>query len=184
MAGCSASRSRSPWSPAFCSASCRPRAARAARRVVTMAVDLPSIAYPDATRIQAFHTALLERLARIPGVDAVGAVSFRPMGGMGIMVDFQVEGPSPLPHGYSVDKPTVSAGHFNALGIRLLAGRDFTAAVRAGAPGVVVISESVARRVWPGREAVGKRISMSDHPGPKDWLTVIGVVADVVQDAH
>jgi predicted permease len=155
-----------------------------ARRVVTMAVDLPSIAYPDATRIQAFHTALLERLARIPGVGAVGAVSFRPMGGMGIMGDFQVEGPSPLPHGYSVDKPTVSSGYFNALGIRLFGGRDFTAADRAGAPGVVVISESVARRVWPGREAVGKRISMSDHPGPRDWLTVIGVVADVVQDAQ
>ena len=155
-----------------------------ARRVVTMAVDLPSIAYSNATRIQAFHSALLERLARIPGVDAVGAVSYRPMGDMGIMGDFQVEGPSPLPHGYSVDKPTVSPGYFKALGIRVLAGRDFTAADRAGAPGVVVISESVARRVWPGQEAVGKRISMLDRPGPNDWLTVIGVVADVVQDAR
>jgi putative ABC transport system permease protein len=149
-----------------------------------MAVDLPSIAYPDATRIRAFHTALLERLARIPGVDAVGAVSFRPMEGMGIMGDFEVEGPSPLPHGYSVDKPTVSPGYFRALGIRLLAGRDFSAADRAGAPGVVVISESVARRVWPGQEAVGKRIAMWSNPGPNDWLTVIGVVADVVQDAQ
>ena len=155
-----------------------------ARRVVTMAVDLPSIAYPDATRIQAFHTALLEGLARIPEVEAVGAVSYRPMGDMGIMGDFQVEGPSPLPHGYSVGKPTVSPGYFRALGIRLLAGRDFTAADRTGAPGVVVASESVARRVWPGQEAVGKRISMSDRPGPNDWLTVIGVVADVVQDAQ
>src|SRR5436853_567887 len=153
-----------------------------ASRVVTMAVDLPPSAYADATRIRAFHTQLLERLARIPGVDAVGAVSFRPMAGMGIMGNFSVEGPTPLPHGYSVDKPTVSPGYFGPLGIRILAGRDFTPADRGGAPGVVVVSQSVARRLWPGQDAVGKRISMQDDPGPTDWLTVIGVVNDVVQD--
>ncbi len=154
-----------------------------ASRVVTMAVDLPPIAYPDAARIQAFHTALLERLSRMPGASAVGAVSFRPMGDVGIMGDFQVEGPTPLPHGYTVDKPTVSPGYFASLGIRILAGRDFTTADRAGAPGVVVVSETVARRVWPNASAVGRRISMQDHPGPNDWATVIGVVTDVVQDA-
>jgi predicted permease len=155
-----------------------------ASRVVTMAVDLPPIAFPDAARMQAFHTALLERLARIPGARAVGAVSFRPMGDMGIMGDFQAEGPTPLPHGYTVDKTTVSPGYFGALGIRMLAGRDFTVADRAGAPGVVVVSEAVARRIWPNQSAVGKRISMQDHPGPNDWLSVIGVVNDVVQDEH
>jgi predicted permease len=154
-----------------------------AERVMTMAVDLPPIAYPDAARMQAFHSTLLERLSRIPGASAVGAVSFRPMGDMGIMGDFEVEGPTPLPHGYTVDKPTVSPGYFAALGIRLLAGRDFTPADRAGAPGVVVVSESMARRVWPNESAVGRRISIQEHPGPNDWLTVIGVVNDVVQDA-
>jgi predicted permease len=152
-------------------------------RVVTMAVDLPPIAYPDAARVQAFHTALLERLAQIPGAGRVGAVSFRPMGDMGIMGDFWVEGATPLPHGFSVDKPTVSPGYFGALGIRTLAGRDFTPADRAGAPGVVVVSETVARRLWPNESAVGKRISMVEPPGANDWLTVIGVVNDVVQDA-
>jgi predicted permease len=154
-----------------------------AERVMTMAVDLPPIAYPDAARMQAFHSTLLERLSRIPGASAVGAVSFRPMGDMGIMGDFEVEGPTPLPHGYTVDKPTVSPGYFAALGIRLLAGRDFTPADRAGAPGVVVVSESMARRVWPNESAVGRRISIQEHPGPNDWLSVIGVVNDVVQDA-
>jgi predicted permease len=154
-----------------------------ASRVVTMSVDLPPIAYPDAARVQAFHTALLERLARTPGAGKVGAVSFRPMGDVGIMGDFWVEGATPLPHGFSVDKPTVSPGYFAALGIRMLAGRDFTPADRAGAPGVVVVSETVARRLWPNETAVGKRISMVEPPGPNDWLTVIGVVNDVVQDA-
>jgi putative ABC transport system permease protein len=95
-----------------------------------------------------------------------------------------VERPTPLPHGYTVDKPTVSPGYFAALGIRLLAGRDFTPADRAGAPGVVVVSQTVARRLWPNESAVGRRISMEEPPGPNDWLTVIGVVNDVVQDAQ
>lgn len=153
-----------------------------AANVVTMAVDLPFSAYPDSTRVQAFHSRLLDRLAQIPGASSIGAVSFRPMGGMGIMGDFKVEGPTPTPNGYNVDKPTVSPGYFAAMGIRLLKGRDFTAADNAGAPRVVIVSESVARRVWPNEEAVGKRVSMSDKPGPGDWLTVVGVVNDVVQD--
>src|SRR5438132_3293284 len=155
-----------------------------ASRVVTMSVNLPEIAYPDAARLRAFHTALLEQLTRIPGASAVGAVAFRPMSDVGIMGDFVVDGPTPLPHGYTVDKPTVSPGYFAALGIRLLAGRDFTPADRGGAPGVVVVSQTVARRLWPNERAVGKRISMQDQPGPNDWLTVIGVVNDVVQDAQ
>ena len=155
-----------------------------ASRVMTMSVNLPRIAYPDAARIQSFHTAMLERLSRIPGAGAVGSVSFRPMSDVGIMGDFEVEGPTPLPHGYTVDKPTVSPGYFRALGIRILAGRDFTAQDRDGAPGVVVLSETVARRLWPNGDAVGRRISMQEHPGPNDWLTVIGIVNDVVQDAQ
>ncbi|MGH7694399.1 MAG: ADOP family duplicated permease [Gemmatimonadaceae bacterium] len=153
-----------------------------AANVVTMTVDLPRSAYPDAPRIMAFHTRLLERLTRIPGAKAVGAVSYRPMGGMGAMGDFKVEGQSAMPNGYSVDKPTVSPGYFTAMGIRLLHGRDFTAADNAGAPRVVILSESVARRLWPNANAIGRRISMSDTPGPGDWLTVVGVVNDVVQD--
>lgn len=155
-----------------------------ASRVVTMSVNMPRVTYPDAARTQAFHTALLERLSRIPGAETVGAVSFRPMSDVGIMGDFEVEGATPLPHGYTVDKPTVSPGYFRALGIRILAGRDFSAADRMGAPGVVVVSEMVARRLWPNGDAVGKRISMEEHPRPNDWLTVIGVVNDVVQDAQ
>jgi putative ABC transport system permease protein len=153
-----------------------------ASNVVTMAVDLPRLAYPDAARVQAFHGRLLDRLAQVPGTRSVGAVSFRPMGGMGIMGDFKVDGTSAMPNGYSVDKPTVSPGYFAAMGIRLLRGRDFTPADNASAPGVVILSESVARRVWPNEDALGKRISMADKPGPGDWLTVIGVVNDVVQD--
>lgn len=153
-----------------------------ASRVTTMSVDLPPTAYPTAEQVRLFHTNVLARLAGIPGVQSVGAVSWRPMGDMGIMGDFRVHGATPLPKGYTVDKPAVSPGYFRAMGIRLLEGRDFTSADGPGTPGVVIVSESVARSVWPGQSAIGKRISMVDNPGAGDWLTVVGVVRDVVQD--
>jgi putative ABC transport system permease protein len=150
--------------------------------VTTMAVNLPATSYPDVTRLRAFHTDMLDRLARIPGVHSVGAVTFRPMGGAGINGDFKVDGPTPLPDGYSVDKTAISPGYFRAMEMRIVRGRDFAATDDASAPGVVIISETIARRVWPNEDAIGKRISMSSKPGPQDWLTVVGVVNDIVQD--
>lgn len=150
--------------------------------VTTMAADLPQLRYPDAVHARAFHAALLGRLSSIRGVRSAGAVSYTPMGDVGIMGNFTVDGATPLPAGYNVDKSLVSPGYFATMGVRLLRGRDFAESDDADAPGVAIVSESVARRVWPGGEAVGRRISMADKPGPGDWLTVVGVVADVVQD--
>jgi putative ABC transport system permease protein len=150
--------------------------------VTTMAVDLPATSYPDIERVRAFHGELAERLARIPGVRGVGAVTFRPMSSAGIMGDFAVEGPTPHPKGYVVDKTAVSPGYFGAMGIRVVRGRGFAPTDDAHAPLVVIVSESVARRIWPNESAIGKRISMADRPTAGDWLTVVGVVNDVVQD--
>ena len=150
--------------------------------VTTMAVDLPKPSYPDIDRLRAFHDELLDRLGRIPGVRGVGNVTFRPMSSAGIMGDFKVDGPTPLPDGYVVDKTAVSAGYFPAMGMRMLRGRGFGAADDARAPRVAVVSETVARRVWPDGDAIGKRISMANEPREGDWLTVVGIVNDVVQD--
>jgi hypothetical protein len=100
----------------------------------------------------------------------------------GTIGNFVVDGPTPLPKGYDVDKVLVSPGYFVTLGIRLLHGRDVTGSDGGSAPAVAIVSETIARRIWPNADAVGKRISMSDHPRPNDWLTVIGVVNDVVAD--
>ena len=153
------------------------------RGVMTMVVDLPVVRYPDAQRQRTFHTRLLAELSRISGVRGVAAITFRPMGDVGMMGDFAVEGATPFPKGYSVDKMLVSQGYFATMGIRLLDGRDFATRDDAGSPGVVIVSESVARTVWPGEDAIGKRVSMeTEHPTPSSWLTVVGVVDDVVQD--
>jgi predicted permease len=155
-----------------------------ANRVTRMAVDLTSVRYRDSARQRAFHSAMLEKLARIPGVRRAAGVSYAPMGeGLdGVIGNFVVDGPTPLPKGYNVDKVLLSPGYFATMGMRVLHGRSFTGSDDGNAPAVVIVSETVARRIWPDADAVGKRISMSDQPGPNDWLTVVGVVNDVVQD--
>src|SRR2546430_11035848 len=80
-----------------------------------------------------------------------------------------------------VDKPCVIPGYFKAMGMPVLRGRDFTESDSATTPGVVIVSQTVARTLWPGQDPIGKRISMEDEPKPEDWLTVVGVVGDVKQ---
>jgi putative ABC transport system permease protein len=151
-----------------------------AENVLTMTVDLPAAAYRSAADAQAFHRRALEKMADLPGVLAAGAVNWMPLGRGLIRGDFQLEGGRKLPRGFLADKLVVSPGYLRTMGIRLISGRDFTER-DTSAPGVVLVSQSVARRLWPGEEAVGKRIAEQDHPKPEDWLTIVGVVDDVIQ---
>ncbi|MGH7638536.1 MAG: ADOP family duplicated permease [Gemmatimonadaceae bacterium] len=154
-----------------------------ATHMMTMSVDLPSGRYADPPRQRAFHASMVERLERMPGVRRAAGVSYRPMGPVGVMGDFVVEGATPLPEGYSVDKMYVTPGYFATMGIRLVRGRDFAVSDDDRAPGVVIVSETVAERVWPNADPIGRRISMQSEPKqPEDWLTVVGVVRDVVQE--
>jgi putative ABC transport system permease protein len=114
-------------------------------------------------------------------------VTFGPLGGALIRGDFKLPAGRTIPRDYLVSKPSVSPGYFRTMGIRLLRGREFTDADAATSPGVVIVSQAVADRIWPGASAVGQQISMRDNPGPGDWLTVVGVVDDVAQttlDGH
>jgi putative ABC transport system permease protein len=151
--------------------------------LATMTVDLPDAGYRSATSMQAFHRAMLERLGRAPGVSSAVAVNFIPLGGPIIRGDFTLPGGRRRPDGFIVTKPVVSPGYFRAMGIRVVAGREFTAADAQSAPGVVVVSRAVADVIWPGERAVGQQLSVRDNPGPRDWLTVVGVVEDVAQQA-
>src|SRR5215472_194108 len=148
--------------------------------VMTTTVDLPDSEYRTASQMQAFHTRTLGELSRLPGVLAAGAVDWIPLGKALTRGTFQVEG-SQRPPGFMVDKPCVSPGYFKAMGMPLLHGRDFTESDNGTAPGVVIVSQTVARRLWPSQDPIGKRISTEDEPKPEDWLSVVGVVDDVKQ---
>jgi putative ABC transport system permease protein len=131
--------------------------------------------------MQAFRQQTVERIAHMPGVTTAAAINWVPLGGALIMGDVHLEDGRPLPHDYMVDKPAVTPRYFQAMRIPILRGRDFTERDNAQAPGAVIVSSSVARRFWPRQDPIGQRIAMEEHPQPKDWLTIVGVVEDVKQ---
>jgi len=141
-------------------------------------VQLPPHLYAEPDRIHAFARGVLERIQSLPGVTSASLINSVPFGLMFIQTDFDVEG-QPKPTLFA-GTPKIDAGYFATMGIPLLAGRDFTAGDTGTAPNVAIVSERVARECFPGGpgEALGRRVRLSD---PGDWLTVVGVVADIRQ---
>ena len=150
--------------------------------VAAVTVDLPQSSYRTPESMQTFHRAMLAKLAAMPGI-AAAAVNYRPLGGLLMMGDFHPESARSTPPGsLFAAKLTVSPGYFNVMGIRLLAGRDFTERDDASSGGVLIVSRKIANTLWPGEDAVGQRVSMQEHPTPDQWMTIVGVVDDVRQN--
>ena len=125
----------------------------------------------------AFYTELLGRLRSLPGVTSVGATSRLPLGSTGLTTSIDIDG-RPLPN---ADWPEVqfrrSVGdYFQTMGIPIARGRTFTPDDHRTAPPVAVINQVMAARLFPGEEAVGKRIRIGET---QPWVTIIGVVGDV-----
>jgi len=132
----------------------------------------------------AFHQAVLERLRRLPGVDSTAAVNWLPLGDNLLGGDFAVEGRTAWPAGLVATKTSVTPHYFRTMGIRLLRGRTFSDADSGTAPGVAIVSQSLAGRLWPGEDGLGRhvKIGIGGDPAHEPWRTVVGVVADVRQE--
>lgn len=149
--------------------------------IATAMVDLPASRYGTAELISDFVSQINDRLRTIPTVRRAAAVNWLPLDSTYITGDFKRYDRLPLPPDYTVLKPCVTAGYFATMGIRVLEGRGILPSDGASAERVAVVSDAVAKRLWPNG-AIGQRISYSDKPGPNDWITIVGVVADVVRD--
>jgi putative ABC transport system permease protein len=155
------------------------------RGVLTFSLALPQARYPSDTQRVAFFDALLPRVAAIPGVRAVGAVSDLPFGPGGSTSSFTVEGfqPPPGQQGPWGDFRTATPGYFETLRIPLRRGRLFTAQDAQGARPVAVIDEELAERYWPGQDPIGKRVSLGAPEGQAPtWIEVVGVVGHAKQE--
>ena len=152
----------------------------AAENLLTMQFDLPRTTYDEPHR-QAFYNESLTRIEALPGVRAAALTSSLPIDGSNwnsvfIVADQPVPPRAQLPS--SAFTP-VSANYFKAMGIRLLKGRVFMEADVAGQPNVTVINETLARRLWPGEDPLGKRLKQGWPEDKTPWREVVGVVADV-----
>ena len=155
------------------------------RHVLTMVIPVTGTPESPADRRAAFYDAVLERMRALPGVSAASAVNHIPIGGDDWGWPFHIEGqPKPRPGESPVASfKVVMPGYFEVMGIRVLAGRDVAPSDRAGAPGVVVVNEYLAKQFWPQESAIGKRLTLtSDSTGQPIWLTVVGVINNTIHD--
>lgn len=150
--------------------------------VLTVQVsDLPSQKYPSDQGVAAFYDQLLERLAAIQGVQAVGADSrlpLRPRGGS--ETGLEIEGmapPGPDEESPYANYQVVTPDYFKTMQIALVQGRTFNRQDKSDTPPVVIVNSKLAERFWPGQDPIGKRIKISS--GGEEWRTVAGVVANV-----
>jgi putative ABC transport system permease protein len=152
------------------------------RNVLTMNVSLPSAKYPDAPARMTFYDRLVENARALPGVEEAGITSVLPVSSnfdsRGIEVEGRTYGPGEEP---SPDAYFVTPGYLRALAISVLQGRTLTQEDTATSVPVALVSETMARRLWPGDDALGKRFRLGGGlPGQeRPWRTVVGVVADV-----
>lgn len=141
--------------------------------------SVPTLLTRDSLRAANNLAELLARARALPGVQGAAAVSSAPFAGPNAgLVFIPVEQQPPNDgQGPDADYRTVTNGYFATLRIHLR-GRDFSPADGPGAPGVVVISQQLARRYWPGQDPVGHRLRVGDLVrGPE--FTIVGVAGDV-----
>jgi putative ABC transport system permease protein len=146
-----------------------------AENLLTARISLPPRYRDNSQRVE-FYERLLQRLAALPGVAAVGATSHLPLTGYNMGSTLRVEGRSPLEEERRASVPVarVNPDYFRTMGIGLRAGRLFNDGDTQGAPSVALLSETLARRLFPNEDPLGKRLSLAGSS-----TTVIGVVSDI-----
>ena len=154
-------------------------------QLLTARVDLSPVRYESSTQRRAFFRDVLARIEAVPGVSSAGAARALPMTGSLVIGDwsFVEEGHfsnPPLPAEWTAaDWQVVTPGYFRTMGMPVVQGRGIEAGDRLGMPGVIVINQTLARRMWPNGDAVGRRLLLGGGETDSIYRTVIGIVGDV-----
>jgi len=148
--------------------------------VLTLRAELPVPQYTKVATRDAFHARVLHEVRALPGVEAAGFISFLPISRFrGGIWPVKVAGDADPSAGVRGANNVaalryVTPGHFAAMAIPLTRGRDVTEADTQQRPFVAVVSESFARRYWPGQEPIGRHFGLAFAD-----REVVGVVGDV-----
>ena len=143
--------------------------------------------YPARSQRHEAVEQLVARIGRLPHVSAAGAVLQRPFehGPIGMDSAFLLEGQADTMQSWArnpmLNWESVTSDYFRSMGIRLVRGRHFDERDTATSPPVVIVSEAMAARVWPGQDPIGRRLTttqVQERKGqPIQWQTVVGIVA-------
>jgi predicted permease len=148
-------------------------------------IELPRATYPNGPFLSTFFREARDRIMGLPGVVAVGAMTdffIRRNADQRVTIEgLSIASRDALPR---LSLESVTPGYFEAVGIDVLEGRDFDERdVEAGRSRVVIVSESFARRFWPGESALGKRLGPAPPRKDGSWDVVVGVVRDMRREA-
>jgi putative ABC transport system permease protein len=153
-----------------------------AENVLTMRAQLPKKKYPEPHNIVDFFAQAEQRIAAIPGVQAVGAISYLPLTGLASRDGFKIIGQPPPKPGEEpgVEVRVVTPTYFQAMGIPLLKGRLLNER-DVKETRVLLINETMAKRYFPNTDPIGKQIEVSwDGSGPDE---IVGIVGDIREGA-
>lgn len=145
-------------------------------RVLTLRAFLPGYKYKTEGQDRAFMDRVLSQMQALPGVQSASSVTFLPLSGWYGIRDFTIEGRAAQDPGQQSLWSSVTPDYFRTMGIPLLRGRLFTADDRQGTASVVVISDALARKFWPGQDAVGQHLTLQYLSGAREVVGVVGGV--------
>jgi putative ABC transport system permease protein len=153
--------------------------------LLTLRLNLPGEKYDTPGKRHAFYKELLERIGAAPGVEAAGAVSNLPLGGSNWGRSLTVEGFPVLSVGQApmINHCVITPNYFRAMGIPVLAGRDFSDADARDSMRVTIIDERLAREYWPNESPLGKRVRFGPPESNEPWHTIVGVVGAVKHES-
>ena len=147
--------------------------------VLVAEYQLPLEQYSTESAAQRFRREVNDRIQNKPGIVAAGMADVLPANEGAPMADYTVEGVQMGNWKMKFAPFIVTDGEsLQAMGIPLREGRYFTREDKAGAALVMMVNESMAKHLWPGQDAVGKRIHLGNPNGGLPWATVVGVVGD------
>jgi predicted permease len=155
-------------------------------KLLTAHVELSDERYKDTPARQRFYEQLLPRLRALPGVSHAAIVSNLP--GLGAAHrDIEIEHATGNPASARPQASMIvqSPGYLDTIHLPILLGRDFNASDGAAGHRAAIVTLQCARHFWPGQTAVGRRFRLYDDKNvPGDWITVVGVAADLTQEIN
>jgi len=149
--------------------------------VLTMQISLPRAKYSDPKQVSEFYDQTIKRVAALPDVKSVGAISKLPLTGTGMSGGIVIEGcPVNPSEQLTMERRVITEDYFRTMSIPLKQGRFFTSSDWSN-PNVVIINETGAKRYWNGENPVGRHLRFEENENK--WVKIVGVVGDVRQSS-
>lgn len=147
--------------------------------LVAVELSPPETTVETVASARGFYDGLVERVAGLPGVEAVGLTGWLPLDAQAPTTPINLQS-APVDPAQAVKAPKqmVDPGFFEAFGVVPLAGRSLGTEDRAAEPSAVVVNETLADMLWPDGAAVGQMIAIDPHAWDT-WVTVVGVIPDI-----